>query len=56
MAKKVTTYQFSRRFKKEYNKLPKEIQKAFDQKLQLLLQEMFHPSFIPIHIHSKKQQ
>ena len=44
MAKKVTTYQFSKRFKKEYNKLPKEIQKAFDQKLQLLLQEMFHPS------------
>ncbi len=44
MAKKVTTYQFSKRFKKEYNKLPKKIQKAFDQKLQLLLQEMSHPS------------
>ncbi len=44
MAKKVTTYQFSKRFKKEYNNLPKEIQKAFDQKLQLFLQEMSHPS------------
>lgn len=44
MAKKVTTYQFSKRFKKEYNNLPREIQKAFDQKLQLFLQEMSHPS------------
>ena len=44
MAKKVTTCQFSKRFKKEYNNLPKEIQKAFDQKLQLLLQNMSHPS------------
>jgi mRNA-degrading endonuclease RelE of RelBE toxin-antitoxin system len=44
MVEKVTTYQFSKRFKKEYNNLPKEIQKAFDQKLQLLLQNMSHPS------------
>ena len=44
MAKKVTTYQFSKRFKKEYNNLPRKIQKAFDQKLQLFLQEMSHPS------------
>jgi len=44
MAKKITAYQFSKRFKKEYNNLPREIQKAFDQKLQLLLQEMSHPS------------
>lgn len=44
MAKKVTTYRFSKRFKKEYNKLPKEIQKTFDQKLQFILQDMFHPS------------
>lgn len=54
MAKKVTTYQFSKRFKKEYNKLPKEIQKAFDQKLQLLLQEMFHPSLRVKRIHGTK--
>jgi len=44
MAKRVRGYQFSRRFKKEYNGLPKEIQKAFDQKLQLFLQDIFHPS------------
>ena len=44
MAKKVKAYQFSRRFKKEYNELPKEIQKASDQKLQIFLQDMAHPS------------
>ena len=44
MAKRVTTYQFSKRFKKEYNKLPKEIQKAFDKKLSLFLKETSHPS------------
>ena len=44
MAKRVDTYQFSKRFKKEYNALPKEIQKAFDKKLTVFLQNMFHPS------------
>jgi mRNA-degrading endonuclease RelE of RelBE toxin-antitoxin system len=44
MVEKVTAYQFSKRFKKEYNHLPKKIQKAFDQKLRLLLQDMSHPS------------
>lgn len=44
MVEKVTVYQFSQRFKKEYNKLPKEIQKAFDEKLALFLKEMSHPS------------
>ena len=44
MAKRVTTYQFSKRLKKEYNKLPKEIQKAFDKKLSLFLKETSHPS------------
>jgi mRNA-degrading endonuclease RelE of RelBE toxin-antitoxin system len=44
MAKGVNTYQVSRRFKKEYNGLPKEIQKAFDQKLQVFLKDMAHPS------------
>jgi len=44
MVEKVADYQFSRRFKKEYNNLPKEIQKTFDQKLQLLLQDISHPS------------
>ena len=44
MVERVTVCQFSRRFKKNYNKLPKKIQKAFDQKLQLFLQDMAHPS------------
>ena len=44
MAKRVKAYQFSVRFKKEYNDLPKEIQKAFDKKLQIFLQNMAHPS------------
>ena len=44
MAKRVKSYQFSRRFKKEYNGLPKEIQKAFDQKLQVFLKDTGHPS------------
>jgi mRNA interferase RelE/StbE len=44
MVEKVAVYQFSRRFKKEYNNLPKEIQKAFDQKLQLFLKDISHPS------------
>ena len=44
MVEKVTTYQFSRRFKKEYNNLPKEIQKTFDEKLSLFLKQTSHPS------------
>ena len=44
MVEKVTAFQFSKRFKKEYNKLPKEIQKAFDKKLSLFLKQTSHPS------------
>lgn len=44
MVEKVAAYHFSKRFKKEYNNLPKEIQKAFDQKLQLFLKDISHPS------------
>ena len=44
MVEKVTVYQFSRQFKKEYKKLPKDIQKAFDEKLSLFLQQPSHPS------------
>jgi len=40
----VKAYQFSRRFKKGYQGLPKEIQDAFDQKLPLFLKDMSHPS------------
>jgi mRNA-degrading endonuclease RelE of RelBE toxin-antitoxin system len=44
MVEKVTAYQFSRGFKKEYDNLPKEIQKAFDEKLSLFLKQTSHPS------------
>ena len=44
MVEKVTALQFSKRFKKEYNNLPKKIQKAFDEKLSLFLKQMSHPS------------
>ena len=44
MVKGVKTYQFSRRFKKGYQGLPKEIQEAFDQRLPLLLKDLLHPS------------
>ena len=44
MVKKVTSYQFSNRFKKQYQSLPQEIQTAFDAKLELFLKNMLHPS------------
>ena len=44
MAEGMKACQFSKRLKKEYNSLPKEIQNAFDQKLELLLLDIFHPS------------
>ena len=44
MVEKVTSYRFSKRFKKEYQHLPKEIQKTFDKKLALFLKDMSHPS------------
>jgi len=44
MAQRVKFYQFSKQFKKEYNNLPNEIQKSFDQKLHIFLQDMSHPS------------
>ena len=44
MAQVVTAYRFSKSFKKEYGKLPKEIQNSFDQKLPIFLQNRSHPS------------
>jgi mRNA-degrading endonuclease YafQ of YafQ-DinJ toxin-antitoxin module len=44
MVKRIKAYQFSRRFKKEYQRLPKEIQVAFDQKLPMFLEDRSHPS------------
>ncbi len=44
MVKKITGYQFSKKFKKGYQTLPAEIQKNFDQKLLIFLNDMRHPS------------
>lgn len=44
MVEEIKSIQFSRCFKKEYQKLPKEIQKSFDEKLSLLLKNPSHPS------------
>jgi mRNA-degrading endonuclease RelE of RelBE toxin-antitoxin system len=44
MVEKINSFQFSRRFKKEYQKLPKKIQKTFDEKLSLFLENPSHPS------------
>jgi len=44
MVERIESYRFSKRFKKEYNALSKEIQKAFDKKLTLFLDDTTHPS------------
>jgi mRNA-degrading endonuclease RelE of RelBE toxin-antitoxin system len=44
MAERVNSYRFSKRFKKQYNALPREIRQAFDEKLLLFLADMLHPS------------
>ncbi len=44
MVKKISNYQFTKKFKKGYQMLPKEIQRNFDKKLSLFLENMFHPS------------
>lgn len=44
MVEQIRGYRFSDRFKKQYNALPREIQKAFQEKLDLLLADRRHPS------------
>ena len=44
MAQSIKAFRFSKKFKKEYQKLPKEIQSTFDKKLVLLMENMAHPS------------
>ena len=44
MVERIDSFQFSKRFKKEFKKLPQNIQKSFNEKLSLLLQNMLHPS------------
>ena len=56
MVEKVTAFKFSKRFKKEYNNLPKEIQKTFDEKLSLFLKQTSHPSLRVKRIHGTKNR
>jgi len=44
MVERIESFQFSKRFKKEFKKLPQNIQKSFYEKLSLLLQKLLHPS------------
>lgn len=44
MVKKVATYRFSNRFKKEYTALPTKVQETFDKKFSLFLKNINHPS------------
>jgi mRNA-degrading endonuclease RelE of RelBE toxin-antitoxin system len=56
VAEKIESYRFSKRFKKEYSSLPKEIQKAFDNKLSLFLDNATHPSLRVKRIQGTKQR
>lgn len=44
MVERINTYRFSDAFKKQYKKLPREIQNAFKEKLDLFLADSLHPS------------
>ena len=44
MVEKIKNYQFTKKFKKQYQTLPREIQNNFDKKLSIFLENMFHPS------------
>ena len=44
MVERIESFQFSKRFKKEFKKLPQNIQKSFNEKPSLLLQNMLQPS------------
>jgi len=44
VVKKVTVYQFSNRFKMQYQSLPLQIQTSFDAKLELFLNNTLRPS------------
>lgn len=44
MAKRIADYRFSKKFKKQYQSMPKEIRQLFNEKLALFLEDMSHPS------------
>ena len=56
MAQRVGSYRFTRSFKKDYRGLPKEIQRAFDEKLARFLQNMSHRSLRVKRIQGTKNQ
>lgn len=45
MVEKITGYEFSNRFRKDYHALSKEIREIFETKLPLFLDNPCHPSF-----------
>ena len=44
MVEKITGYEFSNRFRKDYRALPADIREAFDTKFSLFLENPHHPS------------
>jgi len=44
VSERISSYQFTKKFKKGYRLLPKEVRSNFDKKLSLFLENMFHPS------------
>jgi mRNA-degrading endonuclease RelE of RelBE toxin-antitoxin system len=44
MVERIEFIQFSKRFRKEYRKLPPAIQKSFNDKLSCLINDRLHPS------------
>lgn len=44
MVEKITGYEFSSRFRKDYRALPKDLQESFEIKLPLFLDNPRHPS------------
>jgi mRNA interferase RelE/StbE len=44
MVEKITGYEFSNRFRKDYKTLPGDIRETFDTKLSLFLENPRHPS------------
>lgn len=45
MVGEIKGFRFSNKFKKQYETMPREIQKTFNEKLPLFLSDMLHPSF-----------
>ena len=56
MAERIRAYRFTKSFKKQYKRLPKEIQDVFDKKLQLFLEDMSHSSLRVKHILGTKDR